>query len=278
VLRERVSDNVYVFTSEIYAQVNAGAVVGPDWVVLIDTLAHPEEILELKSFLEDRIGRPVRYIINTHHHTDHTLGNSLFPRATILAHALCRESLEAKGRQALELARANNPELHDVRLRLPDVTFRDGRATIRLGRRVLQVLPLPGHSADGVGVLVVEDRVLFAGDVMMPLPTLTDGNYDQMLASLKSIPRLKLENLVLGHGESVMRGEINAAIRSNLSYLAAIRKHVRKAIRLRDPEGYLREIDVEQCGKRRILLNGLAPELHARNLQSLLRKWYRRAG
>ncbi len=277
-LRERVSDNVYVFTSEIYAQVNAGAVVGPDWAVLIDTLAHPEEILELKSFLEDRLGRTVRYIINTHHHTDHTLGNSFFPRATILSHALCREYLEAKGRQALEVAKAANPELKDIRLKLPEVTFLDGRATIRVGRRALQVLPLPGHSADGVGVLVAEDRVLFSGDVMMSIPTLADGDYDQMVASLKSIPRMKLENLVQGHGESVMRGEVNAAVRSNLAYLAAIRRHVRKAARLKDPEGYLHEIDIEQCGKRRILMNGLAPELHTRNLIALLRKWYRRSG
>lgn len=273
-LRERVSENVYVFTSEIYAQVNAGAIVGPDWAVLIDTLAHPEEILEVKSFVEDKLGRGVRYIINTHHHSDHTLGNGFFPRATILSHALCREYLEAKGRQALEVAKAANPELKDVRLKLPSVTFSEGRATIRVGRRALQILPLPGHSSDGVGVLVVEDRVLFSGDIMMPVPYLADGDYDQMVASLKSIPRMKLENLVQGHGESVLRGEVNAAVRSNLSYLAAIRRHVRKAARLRDPEAYLRQIDVEDCGKSRILMNGLAPELHTRNLLALLRQWY----
>jgi hypothetical protein len=113
---------------------------------------------------------------------------------------------------------------------------------------------------------------------MMPIPTLADGDYDQMVASLKSIPRMKLENLVQGHGESVMRGEVNAAVRSNLAYLGAIRRHVRKAARLKDPEGYLRSIDIEQCGKRRILMNGLAPELHTRNLIALLRKWYRRPG
>lgn len=273
-LRERVSENVYVFTSEIYAQVNAGAIVGPDWAVLIDTLAHPEEILEVKSFVEDKLGRGVRYIINTHHHSDHTLGNGFFPRATILSHALCREYLEAKGRQALEVAKAANPELKDVRLKLPTVTFSEGRATIRVGRRALQILPLPGHSSDGVGVLVVEDRVLFSGDIMMPVPYLADGDYDQMVASLKSIPRMKLENLVQGHGESVLRGEVNAAVRSNLSYLTAIRRHVRKAARLRDPEAYLRQIDVEDCGKSRILMNGLAPELHTRNLLALLRQWY----
>ena len=46
-IRERVSENVYVFTSEIYAQVNSGAVVGPEYTVLIDTLAYPDEIRDI---------------------------------------------------------------------------------------------------------------------------------------------------------------------------------------------------------------------------------------
>ena len=54
-IRERVADNVYVFTSEAYAQVNAGAVIGPEWSVLIDTLALPEESIQIKEFVEHRL-------------------------------------------------------------------------------------------------------------------------------------------------------------------------------------------------------------------------------
>ena len=43
--RERVSENVYWFQSELYAQVTAGVIAGPNWAVLIDTLAIPEETL-----------------------------------------------------------------------------------------------------------------------------------------------------------------------------------------------------------------------------------------
>jgi hypothetical protein len=39
-MRERVAENVHVFTSELYAQVNAGVIAGPDWSVVIDTLAY----------------------------------------------------------------------------------------------------------------------------------------------------------------------------------------------------------------------------------------------
>ncbi|MFQ5943182.1 MAG: MBL fold metallo-hydrolase [Anaerolineales bacterium] len=268
-IRERVSDNVYVFTSEVYAQVNAGAVVGSDYAVLIDTLAFPDEIQEIKRFTEDRLGRPVRYIINTHYHTDHTLGNSFFPRATIISHALCRQFLDTKGREALKASQEVNRELADVRIRLPSVTFVDGSATVRVGKRTLEMIPLPGHSEDGVGVLLVEDRVLFSGDVMMPVPYLADGDYDVMVASLKSIPRLKLENLVQGHGESVLRGEVSTAVRANLSYLSAVRRHVQTASRRKDPMAYLAKIGIEDCGKSRILMNGLAEDLHERNLIAL---------
>lgn len=273
-IRERVSENVYVFTSERYAQVNAGAVVGPDWTVLIDTLAFPEEVAEIKQFVEERLESPVRYVINTHYHSDHTLGNCFFPKATVLAHSLCRSYLDTRGRRALERAKEANPELQEVVIKLPDVTFTDGRATVRVGRRVLQLIPLPGHSLDGLGVLVVEDKVLFAGDVMMPLPYLADGDYDRMVASLKAIPRMKLENLVPGHGESVLRGEVTPTVRSNLSYLTAIRKHVRKASRRREPFEYLNSVDIEDCGKSRILMNGIAPQLHSNNLRALHSAWY----
>ena len=272
-LRERVAENVYVFTSEAYAQVNAGAVIGPEWTVLIDTLALPEETLEIKEFVEKRLGRPVRYVVNTHHHSDHTLGNALFPKAMVVSHSLCRSLLDTRGREALEQAREHSRELQNVQLHLPELTFSDGELILRAGRRTMRLIPLPGHSADGIGVLVVEDRVLFAGDVMMPIPYLADGDYEHMLTSLKAIPRMKLENLVQGHGESVLRGEVANAVRSNLQYLSAIRRHVRRAARLRDPEAYLLEVDIEDCGKSRILMNGLAEQLHSRNLVALYRLW-----
>ena len=44
--RERVADNVYYFQSDVYAQVTAGAVIGPNWAIVIDTLAVPEETIK----------------------------------------------------------------------------------------------------------------------------------------------------------------------------------------------------------------------------------------
>ena len=271
-LRERVADNVYVFTSELYAQLNAGAVVGPEWSVIIDTLAYPEETQELRDFVVNRLGSPVRYVINTHYHTDHTLGNRFFAGALFLSHRMCRELLSTRGKVALETAQVRNRELKDVKLLLPDVVFDSGELAIRVGKRTLHIVPLPGHSPDGIGVLILEDRVLFSGDAMMPVPYLLDGDLDDMVGSLKRIPRMKLENLVQGHGEVILRGEVQNAVRSNLNYLANIRKFARRAAHRRAGLESLELVTVEECGKSRILMNGLAPELHRRNLLALYLK------
>ena len=82
--RERVSENVYWFQSEIYAQVTAGVVTGPQWALVIDTLALPEETLAMRSFIEEELSVPVRYVINTHYHADNSWGNCFFPGATII--------------------------------------------------------------------------------------------------------------------------------------------------------------------------------------------------
>ena len=146
--------------------------------------------------------------------------------------------------------------------------------SLRLGKKTLTLIPLPGHSADNLGVLVEEDRVLFAGDVFMPVPYIVDGNIDDMIASLKKIGKLGLENVIQGHGDIVLRGEIEGAVKDNLAYLSAIRKTVRKASRRKYPMDMLAEVGVESCGKSRVLIGGLAETLHIRNLRALYEQIY----
>jgi len=276
VQRERVAENVYSFQSEVYAQVTAGAVIGPNWAVVIDTLALPEETLELRNFIEQELQVPVRYVINTHYHADHTWGNSLFPGATIIAHSLCREWLDTRGRASLEEARKQSTIYRQVKIILPHLTFSEGILSVRVGKKTLSFYPLPGHSADNLGVIDEEDRVLFAGDVFMPMPYIVDGNIDDMILSLKKIGKMGLENVIQGHGDIVLRGEIDGAVKDNLAYLSAIRKAVRRAARRKFPLDMLSEVKVEACGKSRVLLGGLAEELHRRNLRALFEQMYGR--
>lgn len=274
VQRERVSDNVYSFQSEVYAQVTAGAVIGPNWAVVIDTLATPDETLEIRDFIEQELDVPVRYVVDTHYHADHSWGNCFFPGATIIAHSLCRKWLEERGQVSLSEMKKQNTAFRQVKIVLPHLTFEESSLNLRVGKKTLTLLPLPGHSADNMGILVEEDRVLFAGDAFMPMPYIVDGDLDDMITSIKKIGKMGLENIIQGHGDIVLRGEIDYMLKENLAYLSNIRKAVRKASRRKYPFEMLDEIDVESCGKSRVLIGGLAGELHKRNLRSLYRKMY----
>jgi cyclase len=270
--RERVSENVYWFQSEVYAQVTAGVIAGPQWAVVVDTLALPEETLAIRDFVEDELNVPVRYVINTHHHADHCWGNCFFPGATIIAHSLCREILIERGAASLDTARKLNATFKQIKIVPPHLTFDDGNLTLRVGKKNLNLIHTPGHSEDGISVLVEEDRVLFAGDAFLPLPYVVDGNIDDLVATIKRIGKMGLENIIQGHGDIILRGEIEEAAKENLSYLSSIRKAVRTASRRRNPLDALAEVDIESCGKSRVYLGGLAEELHRRNLRALYRQ------
>jgi cyclase len=270
--RERVSENVYWFQSEVYAQVTAGVITGPQWAVVIDTLALPEETLEMRTFIEDELNVPVRYVVNTHHHADHCWGNYFFPGATIIAHALCRDALLERGQTAVEAARRQNPVFKKVKIIPPHLTFEQGEISLRVGKKNLVIFPTPGHSQDGISILVEEDRILFTGDAFLPVPYVVDGNLEQLSSTIKQIGRMGLENIIQGHGDIILRGEIDEAVKGNFTYLSTIRKAVRAAIKKKNPLDALAMIDIESCGKSRVFLGGLAEELHRRNLRFLYRQ------
>jgi cyclase len=264
--RERVSENVYWFQSEVYAQVTAGAVVGPQWAVIIDTLALPDETLAMRAFIEDQLAVPVRYVINTHYHADHSWGSCFFPGATIIAHHLCAELMKEKGHVALENARRQNPIYRQVKMIPPHLMFDEGTVSLKVGKKNLILSPTTGHSPDGISVLVEEDRVLFAGDAIMSLPYFVDGNIDDLTTTIKKISKMGLENIVQGHGDIILRGEIDEAIKEDLSYLTLIRKGVKSAIKKRNLAEALTAVSIESCGKSRVYLGGIAHELHRRNV------------
>ncbi len=270
--RERVADDIYVFTSDLYAQVTAGAVITSEGAILVDTLLFPEEGRGIRNFVESRLSCPVRYVINTHYHADHTYNACFFPEATVVAHARCYELLDTRGREGLEQAKANMPELAPIQIVLPQLVFDNGVMNLRVGNKTLQMWHTPGHSPDSIVCLVKEDRVLFAADTLMPIPYFVDGDYDSFVASLKSLQNNSFECIVQGHGEVVLRGEIEEKIQSDLNYLTSVKKYAETARSKSDPEKYLNHVDVERCGKSRILLSGSVQRLHQANLLALYRQ------
>lgn len=271
--RERVADDIYVFTSEHYAQVTAGAIITSAGAIIIDTLLFPEETKAIHQFLEQSLNTTVRYVINTHYHADHTYGTCFFKDAVVVSHALCYQLLEERGRSGLEQTQKSSPRtFQNVEIILPSLTFEDGDLEIRLGGKTLQLSHSPGHSDDSITVHVKEDRILFAADTLMPVPYFVDGGYDDFIHSLEQLKGGGYENVVQGHGEVILRGEVERKIDSDLEYLQHLTEHVEIALTQPDPEAYLEQVDIEQCGKSRIPLNGGVQDLHRGNLQALFKR------
>ncbi len=269
-LRERVSNDIHVFTSDLYAQVTAGVIVTPEGAILVDTLPFPVESRELMTFA-NRVCRPgVRYVILTHYHADHTYGTFLFPQADVVAHARCRELLITVGGPALEAVKAEEPELEEVVLRLPDITFDDEEMGLQLAGKMVRLIHSPGHTEDSVMVYVENDRVLLAADTVMPVPSIADGDVEAFRKSLQKVAELPIDTIVQGHGEVILRGEVQGVVRVSLAYLDAIEGLVAKAIKSgKKGEDKLRENSIESCGLSRIPLNGLVQQIHVANLLAL---------
>lgn len=265
--KERVTENVYVFTSEAYAQANAGAVVTNEGTVVIDTLPFPRETREMAEFLRAESPRGIRYVINTHHHADHVYGNFVFEEADIIASERCRELLRKSGEKNLAEAKQQNPELlADVKLRLPNITFPD-KMTLHLGDKVMRFVLLPGHTLDGIGVYIEGDKILFAGDAVMPLPYIFWGDRVMLQDTLRAIKEMHLENIVQGHGEVLLKGEVDETLDAGIAYLDCIYEKVKAKLATRtSKERLLNEITIESCGFSPIALDGLVKQLHRSNL------------
>jgi cyclase len=268
-VRERIADDIYVFTSKQYAQVTSGAIMTKEGVVLVDTLFFPEESKAIRDFLEGRLGHTVKYVINTHYHADHTQGTYLFPHAQVVSHRLCRDLLDTVGREGLAEAKSQMPELEDVDIVLPDIVYDDGIMNLHIGGKTLQLHHFPGHSQDISAVFIVNERILFASDNAMPVPTIIDGGYQDLVDSMHKMLALNPDTVVRGHGEVMLRGEVAALIEDDLRYLEEIKTAVTRVIDNGQSPDALDRISIEDCGKSRIPLNGLVVDLHQANLRRL---------
>jgi cyclase len=267
-LRERVTEDVYVFISALYVEVAATVVITPDGAVVIDTLPFPEESQQVREFALRRCPRGIRYLINTHHHADHVYGSYLFPEAELIAHRQCRDILLKAGEESLLEAKAQTPALAGVELRIPQLVF-EVDLLLRLGEKTIHLMHSPGHSPDGIMVHIREDKVLVASDVVTPVPLVVRGDLDELARSLKEIKTLNLENVIQGHGGVLLRGEIDETVDSSIAYLRCINKNVKAIVDKGLPRSELANIDIEDCGRSRIPLGGLVQRLHMANLEYL---------
>ncbi|HMQ28506.1 MAG TPA: MBL fold metallo-hydrolase [Acidimicrobiales bacterium] len=209
-----VADDVFAFVQPdgTWFVNNAGFVVGDDHVVLIDTCATERRTRALLEAVAATTDSPVRVVVNTHHHGDHTHGNFLCGDATIVGHQRCREEVERMGILTLDSV-WGAVDWGDLQLRPPDLTFTDG-IDLSVGDLTLEVRAFgsAAHTTNDVVVWVPERRVLFTGDLVFHggTPFVVMGSIAGSLASLDWLRSFAPDVIVPGHGPVCDVGALDA--------------------------------------------------------------------
>jgi len=210
---QRVSEHVYSYLDVQDASpansfgANAGIIVSESGVVVVDTLV---STLEAQRFLRDIraiTDKPVRFVINTHYHLDHSFGNKVFSDlgATIIAQANCAAEMHQK--LAGTIAKAANFGLTPEQMAgtepvYPTIIFTDQLTLDLDGLTVELRYTAPSHSAGSILVSVPEDKVVFAGDILFTnvYPFMGDGDIADWQQNLDTLDSLSAEKIIPGHG------------------------------------------------------------------------------
>jgi len=187
---------------------NAGFVVGASRVAAVDACATEARTRGfLAAIAATAGGRPVRTLVNTHHHGDHTHGNYLFGDATIIAHERCRAEILAEGppgtSKLVGSGTWTDVEWGEIKTAPPFVTYTD-RVSLYVDELKCEVIHVgtPAHSTNDSIVWIPERRVLFAGDLLFNggTPFLLAGSVTGALVAVAALKDLGAEAIVPGHG------------------------------------------------------------------------------
>jgi glyoxylase-like metal-dependent hydrolase (beta-lactamase superfamily II) len=226
---EKLAAHTYVIRDNNVPLVpNVGIVVGDTATLVIDPgLGRRNGETVLKETAKVSRNRAI-YIATTHFHPEHTTGYAAFPAtATYVSSRTQEAEFEQSGMQMVRTFAGRSPLtadlLKDAARRPADITF-DREYTIDLGGvHVRCVLVGPTHTRGDTGLLVEEDRVLFAGDVVMNASFLAAGDASSMAAWLTAFDTFEAmhpETIVPSHG-AVGTGALIAANRAVMESIRA---------------------------------------------------------
>ncbi|HEY3880664.1 MAG TPA: MBL fold metallo-hydrolase, partial [Trebonia sp.] len=198
---------------------NTGFVTGPQGVFSIDACSTERRTRAYLAAIGRVTQAPVRTLLNTHHHGDHTFGNALFPGATIVAHERARAEAIAFG-PARELPFWDNPDWGQLPLEPPFLTFTDEIALHAGDTRItVRHVGTPAHTTNDVLAWFPRQSVLFCGDLVFNggTPFLLMGSVTGCVEALENaVLPLGAKTVVPGHGP-VFEG--TAPIEATLDYL-----------------------------------------------------------
>jgi cyclase len=203
---------------------NTGFLTGPQGVISIDTCSTRRRTQAYLEAIAAVTRAPVRAVINTHHHGDHTFGNCLFPGAAIIAHERTRDEAIAFG-PPRELPFWDGPDWGDLTLDPPFITFAD-QITLHSGDVRAQVshVGTAAHTTNDSIIWIADRSVLFCGDLIFNggTPFLLMGSVSGAIEVLEQvIMPLGAKTIVPGHGQ-VFEG--TGPIEGTLDYLRFVQQ------------------------------------------------------
>lgn len=190
---------------------NAGIVIGDDQVLLVDTAATAARSFALRDAIASLTDAPVRTLVNTHHHGDHTHGNFVFAdTARIIGHELCPDEIRAQGHMLEQLWPA--VEWGEIKLTVPTETFESSAALDIEGVDARLVHIPAAHTTNDTVVWLPAQRVLFSGDLIFSggTPFVLMGSLSGSLAALGMLRAFDPLVIVPGHGPVTDAGAIDA--------------------------------------------------------------------
>jgi cyclase len=171
--------------------------------VSIDTCATERRTRAYLAAIETVSTKPIKTLINTHHHGDHTHGNYLLKDATIIAHAACRDEMLAAGKPHYPGV-WTDIDWGDLVIAPPFVTYTDG-VTVYVDDRRCEVrhVGTAAHTTNDSIVWIPDLSVLYAGDLLFNggTPFLLMGSVEGAIEAVEGLKIFGAETIVPGHGD-----------------------------------------------------------------------------
>lgn len=219
---------------------NAGFVVTPETVVVIDALGSPVLAERLLGQIRRITSKPVSHVLVTHYHADHIYGLQVFKDAgaMVVAHKAAWEYLGSETAQRrLEASRHDLSPYIDESTRLVAADrWIEGDETLVVGGVEFRMSSVgPSHTPEDVVVYVPQERVVFAGDIVFQgrIPFVGQADSRQWIAALDKLLCLEAAALVPGHGPVSLQP--NEDIRLTRDYLGHLRRTMGGAARNLEP-------------------------------------------
>lgn len=181
---------------------NAGFVVGESGVILIDTCATEQRTRGLLDAVRSVTDAPIRTVVNTHHHGDHTHGNYLTAPAAIVGLRKCRDLVRHMGIHVYDDV-FEQPDWGVLRTSAPTITF-DDRLDLWADDTLVELHAIGhrAHTTNDVVAWLPEEKVLFTGDLVFNqgTPFVVMGSVPGSIASIDRLRSFGADVIVPGHG------------------------------------------------------------------------------